>query len=289
MGLLILKEIIMHDFTNCTFLIPYRKTHLKDRENNLIEVLKYLDTFLKTNILLVEQTTDNVTSTEFLINHLYFKNLKISYKNYKSSGCFHKTKLYNIGLSLINTDIVIPYDIDILIPIEQLIKSRNLLMNGYDYCFPFNNQYVEISKKLLEERKKLLNDYNFDYYLNIVKTYTNTLTKNIKDGPPGLLRNCPPGGCLFIKRNTYIDMGMENEDFCGYGPEDSERKFRLKVLEYKQGIVEGYLYHIEHEIEGNRISSQNNKSIFNSLQKMNKEKIKNYYLNKKYKEHYNIK
>jgi len=85
-------------------------------------------------------------------------------------------------------------------------------------------------------------------------------------------------------------MGMENENFCGYAPEDIERKNRLKKLNYKEGIVDGYLFHIEHDLElhSKRISSNENKNIFHLLEKMNADEIKKYYNKLNYKERYQI-
>lgn len=279
----------MIDFTDCTFLIPYKKSNNQDRENNLIEILKYLNIFLKTNVIVMQQENDNEYTLN-LINSKNLFNLNIIHGTYETDiKCFHKTKLYNLGMIEVKTDIVIPYDVDVLFPIQQLIKSKELLMSGCDYSFPFNKKYIEISKKLLTERKKLLKDYNFDYYFNRVITYQNNLSE-LNQKFPGLIRECPPGGCVFIKKNVYIDMGLENENFCGYAPEDQERKSRLKKLNYKEGIVDGNLFHIEHDLEPQmkRISNNENKNIFNLLEKMNADELKKYYKELNYKERYQI-
>ena len=70
---------------------------------------------------------------------------------------------------------------------------------------------------------------------------------------PGIIRGCPPGGCIFIKKQVYIDFGLENEEFHGYAPEDVERKDRLHKLGYRGISIDGDLYHIEHHTEDRRI------------------------------------
>lgn len=272
----------MINFTDCTFLIPYRKGS-QDRENNLVEILKYLNTFFYTNIMLVEQINKNdSTETEQKIKN--FLNLKITYKKYfPENECFHKTKLYNLGLKDINTDIVIPYDNDILIPINQLTLARENLLSGYDYCYPFNQNYIEITKRLPKQRLDLLNTYNFDEYKKQASEYTkNLLNSGIKKGPPGLIRNCPPGGCILIQKKVYIEMGMENEEFCGYGPEDVERKNRLQKLGYSGNSILGDLFHIEHDHSDNdrRISTKHNNQIFSKVELMNKNEVILYYKEK---------
>ena len=278
----------MHDFMDCTFLIPYRKGDNQDREDNLLHVLNFLNKFLKTNVVIIEQA-NNKTETLNILNGKNFSNLNISYNDYINNGCFHKTKLYNLGLKQITTEIVVAYDVDVIFPIEQLVKARENLKNNYDYSYPFNGNYIEISKQLHDERKILLNDFNFDSYTKLVTAiHENNEKIHFRRRPPGIIRACPPGGCVFIKRSVYIEMGMENEDFCGYAPEDAERKQRLKVFGYKEGIVSGNLYHIEHNIEQARISNNQNRSVWLKLQSMDVPALMNHYKEKNYKKLYGI-
>ena len=101
----------MLDFTDCTFLIPYKISN-KDRENNLLHVLRYLNTFLKTNVVVIEQKNNILTNTLNIINSKHFNNISLIYKEYDSGHNlnFHKTKLYNLGMQEIKSEIVIPYD-----------------------------------------------------------------------------------------------------------------------------------------------------------------------------------
>jgi predicted glycosyltransferase involved in capsule biosynthesis len=191
--------------------------------------------------------------------------------------------LYNLGLNDINTNIVIPYDSDILIPINQLILAKESLLKGNDYCYPFNQNYIDISKRLPQQRLNLLKTYNFDEYKKEATEYTkNLLNSGIRRGPPGLIRNCPPGGCIFIKKEIYIEMGMENEEFCGYGPEDVERKNRLRKLGYSGDSIFGDLFHIEHDHLDNdrRISTKNNNEVFSKVELMNRDEVILYYKEK---------
>ena len=280
----------MHDFMDCTFLIPYRKGDNQDREDNLLHVLNFLNKFLKTNVLIIEQA-NNKTETLNILNRKNFSNLNLSYNVYHSNDCFHKTKLYNLGLKQITTEIVVAYDVDVLIPVNQLVEARESLNSGADYCYPFNGNYVEIPKELHDERTTLLSNFDFDNYMKIVtKLHTENEKISIRKRPPGMIRGCPPGGCVFIKRKIYIEMGMENEDFCGYGPEDAERKQRLKVFGYKEAIVNGNLYHIEHiyEQDNRRITSSHNRSVWLRLQSMDVPALMNHYREKNYKNKYQV-
>lgn len=272
----------MHDFSNCTVLLPFMVDN-SDRIFNLNEVLKYLNTVLKTEILLVQQCCSDSKKVE--ISHSSFPNLDIKHILYINSGIFHKTKLYNMGLVKIKTPIVISLDSDVLLPINQLLEAKHNLENGIDYCFPFSGKYVEITKLLPEQRSSLLKTYRFDSYMTALSDYEDAYAKikiRRQDRHPGLIRNCPPGGCIFINQQVYLNMGMENEDFTGYSPEDAERKHRLQVLGYTTKPVEGNLYHIEHDINHKRITNSTDAILFKTLATYSKDKIKQYYLDKNY-------
>jgi predicted glycosyltransferase involved in capsule biosynthesis len=56
----------------------------------------------------------------------------------------------------------------------------------------------------------------------------------------------PVGGAFMVNRRRYIEAGMENEHFYGWGPEDRERYIRWYKLGYKVGRIKGPLYHLYH-------------------------------------------
>ena len=74
--------------------------------------------------------------------------------------------------------------------------------------------------------------------------------------------------------------------FVGYGPEDAERKIRLEILQYKNKNVNGHLFHIEHNIAKKRISNPYSVKIFDTIKKMSKQQIIDYYKNLNYRKKY---
>jgi hypothetical protein len=270
----------MLNFTNVTFLIPFMADE-HDRLFNLNVVLRYLNLNFNSNILIVEQGVKKSN-----INYNNYFNLNIDHLLYENPNTFHKTKLYNMGLSLIKTKNTVCLDSDILIPIPQIVEAKNNLDAGINYCFPFNRNYIEITKQLVKERENFLQTYDFERYLSILKYYDSP--KKRRNRLTGMIRNCPPGGCLFIQTGIYIDMGMENEDFFGYAPEDAERKHRLKLFGYSTKEVVGDIYHIDHAISHKRIANNDSKKIYNFLISMNKEQLKKYYQNKAYYKQYGV-
>lgn len=57
----------------------------------------------------------------------------------------------------------------------------------------------------------------------------------------------PVGGGFLAKRKAYMEAGMENERFYGWGREDGERINRWKILKYRYVRVPGPLFHLTPE------------------------------------------
>ena len=272
----------MIDFTDCTFLIPFMNS-CSDRSFNLKTILKYLNQHIKTNVFISEQFSNkhNIFPVDMNVNE--YPNLNINHNKINiENDCIHKTKLYNIGISQIKTEIISTYDSDVLIPVQQMLQSKNALIElNCDYSYPFNREYIEISKRLPSERNLLLQTFNFDNYLNSIKT--------IKNIPVGIIKSCPPGGCMFLKTKVYIEVGMENEYFIGYAPEDVERKSRLEKFNCKNKNIDGHLFHIEHNTSKRRLSCRDSVNLLQALNEMNREELKAYYNRLDYKTKYGIK
>jgi hypothetical protein len=83
---------------------------------------------------------------------------------------------------------------------------------------------------------------------------------------------------------------MENENFVAYAPEDKERFYRFNTLGYNVGRINGYVYHLEH-VRGqnswfNNPHMQSNNNLWEKIQKMNKEELKDYYSKQDYLKKY---
>jgi len=98
------------------------------------------------------------------------------------------------------------------------------------------------------------------------------------------------GHVQFFNRQSYISGGMENENFKGSSPEDKERFFRFTTLGYKVGRIDDYVYHLEHKrnnnswptsYHSNPYMSENIK-LWEELQTLNKEQLRQYYSNQSY-------
>ena len=87
---------------------------------------------------------------------------------------------------------------------------------------------------------------------------------------------------------------MENENFRGSSPEDKERYFRFTTLGYKVNRIENFIYHLEHSrgrnswptsVQGNPYMRENFE-VWESIQKMDKQQLINYYSTQSYLKKY---
>ena len=98
------------------------------------------------------------------------------------------------------------------------------------------------------------------------------------------------GGAIFWNKKVFVEGGMENENFVAYSPEDKERFYRFTTLGYNVGRIDNYVYHLEHARGHNSWINNphmNNNNLWDKIQKMNQNELKQYYSNQEYLKKYN--
>lgn len=257
------------DFTNSTFIIPVR-LESQDRIANFSIVIKFLTKYLDTNIIIYEQGIQSVAHNLPKIH----PNIRHLFEKSSSKEPFHRTRYLNQMIMLSQTPITVNYDLDIILPIESLLLSQDLILNkGLDMIFPFG--YGDFQKNVDKTIKsKLFNSLESD---ELQKLF------NIMDQNSTILPSLY-GHAQFFKTSSYIEGGMENESFISYGPEDVERACRFLKLGYKVGHLTGdhhYVYHLDHERGKNSSSSnpffESNVKLYNHLLELDISELKQYY------------
>ena len=94
------------------------------------------------------------------------------------------------------------------------------------------------------------------------------------------------GWAQFFKKSSYIQGGMENENFKAYAPEDKERYYRFNMLGYSVGRIENYVYHLEHARGENSWFNnphmEGNNAEWDKIQGMSKDNLLKYYSEQEY-------
>jgi hypothetical protein len=272
----------MIDLSKATFIIPLR-IESSDRMRNIITLLCFLFENFDTNVIIKEVDSKPVFEENVLpqVKEFIDRDINLIHVFEKSDDpVFYRMHILNEMLAMVRTDVVINYDCDVLMPVETYKNAYDSILDGtFDVVYPYGNgnyqKQVSVNDDIVSEF--LNEDFNFSI-----------LDKNSQ------VSSSDFGWIQFFKRSSYFEGGMENENFRGSSPEDKERFFRFTTLGYNVGRIDNWIYHLEHSrgpnswpnsIQGNPYMEQNFE-LWNSLQQMNKEQLKEYYSNQTYLKKY---
>ncbi len=215
------------DLKDLSFLIPIRIDSI-DRLENLEIVLDFIISNFATNIHILEAAP---------LNNKYLSKLfpeidRITFIE-DHNPVFYRTKYINKLVSESTTTFVAVWDADVLVAKNQIVKSMQLLREKEaDFVLPYE-------KNLLDTSKIIRDLYYQERNINMLK---NNSAKMKKMYPPVAV-----GGGFMANRNSYIESGIENLNFYGWGLEDGERVCRWKILEYNMKRIPGDMYHLTHQ------------------------------------------
>ena len=272
----------MIDLKSCTFIIPVR-IESEDRMRNVITVLCYLLENFDTKVILKEVDTESVFEKEVLpqikdylgdainnLTHLFEQS---------DDPVFYRMKIINEMLHMSDTPVIGNYDGDVLFKPETYIKAVEMIDDGYDIVYPYG--FGEYQKQVFADDNDvsefLSNDFDFGILDKKSKMY-----------------DAQYGHVQFLNRKSYIDAGMENENFRGSSPEDKERYYRFEKLGYKVGRIDDQVYHLEHSrgrnswpnsVQGNPYM-QENFEVWEKINKMNTQELWDYYSSQEYLKKY---
>ena len=272
----------MVDLSNATFIIPLR-IESEDRMRNIVTLLCFLFGNFDTNVIVKEVDSDPVFEQNVLpqVKEFVGRDINLAHIFEKSDDLvFYRMHILNEMLTMTKTDIVINYDCDVLMPVQTYVNAYDAILSGtYDVVYPYGNgnyqKQVNVTNEIVSE---FLNE-DFDFSI---------LDKNSQ------VSSSDFGWVQFFNRSIYLEGGMENENFRGSSPEDKERFFRFTTLGYNVGRIDNWIYHLEHSrgpnswptsIQGNPYMTQNFE-IWNYIQTLNKEQLKEYYSNQEYLKKY---
>jgi tetratricopeptide (TPR) repeat protein len=207
------------DLSDVTFLIPLR-IDSGERLRNVIATTNWLVNTFSTNVIVGVADTENMRAI------LDPRVLVVSIDD-NPTFPFHVTRAFNELFQTVNTPIFVHYDTDVLVPEQQLIEAVSLIRNNSaDLVLPY------------------------DVWVHVPSDEVDTLvtTNDISYASVGYPRSIgiPTGGCVIRTVTNFIAMGMDNEHFIGWSPEDQERLHRAEALGSRISRIPGSLFHLEH-------------------------------------------
>lgn len=210
-----------YDFNDVTFAIVFR-ADTKDSIQNIVTVIKYLTKNFNTNIIVLE--ADRKAN---LKNHPVLKECNVAYYYIDDDNpLFCKNKYYNIIAKMMTTNIIAKYDPDVIVPAPQLNLSVLAIRYAeYHVSYPYDGRIVSTTGVLRSAFAESFDTSLFYKYLTLPETPSSFFA-----------------GCVLFNRNTYIKIGMENENLNGTGREAKEIYERSKIMGYRVERQEGLLF-----------------------------------------------
>jgi hypothetical protein len=138
------------DLTEATFIIPIR-IESSDRLRNVITTTAFLLENFETNIIIKEVDNESVFQRDALpilkdildvdvnVNHIFEQS---------NDSSFHRQKVLNEMIMESNTDIVVNYDCDALLPIDSYVKAYQSILSGEcDVVYPYGQGMYQYQVK----------------------------------------------------------------------------------------------------------------------------------------------
>ena len=274
----------MIDLKSCTFIIPVR-IESEDRIRNIITVLCYLLDNFDAKVILKEVDQEPIFEEELLPQIIEYvgdsiKNLTHVFEQ-SNDPVFYRMQILNEMIDMADTSVIANYDGDVLFKPETYVNSVKMIEDGYDIVYPYG--FGEYQKQVFADDELvsefLSNDCDFSILDSKSRMY-----------------DAQYGHVQFLNRKSYIEAGMENENFRGSSPEDKERHYRFEKMGYKVGRIDDQVYHLEHSrgnnswpnsVQGNPYMRENF-DVWETLQKMDKKQLLDYYSTQEYLKKYTI-
>ena len=267
------------DLSQATFIIPIR-IESPDRLRNVVTTTAFLMENFDTNIIIKEVDKepvfqrDAIPFLEEILDFNIWQNFNYIFEK-SDDPLFHRQRILNEMIIESDTEIVINYDADAILPKESYELAYKGIMDGvYDVVYPYGSGMYQKQVAATDVTVSSFLETGDYEFLNAV---SNDHTSDF-------------GWVQFFRRQVYIDGGMENENFKAYAPEDKERYYRFNMLGYSIGRIENYVYHLEHARGENSWFSNphmdDNQMEWVKLSNMTKEQLLQYYSEQEYLKKY---
>lgn len=208
-----------------TIVIPVR-IDCRERKENLDAVIRSLIKIERLSIIILEADVKQ--------KYLLCENCeRIKYVFISDDDCiFHRTRYLNILLKMSPTDVVGVWDTDVLLDERQLKEATDAINNGVTLCYPYDGSFLFLNSEQSEAAKKNVTSF--------FKEKNKEIVNAPRMGRPSV------GGAFLINKHRYLQLGGENEEFYGWGPEDAERFKRMEIFEQPISRISGNLFHLYH-------------------------------------------
>jgi len=209
---------------NLTFLIPIR-IESECRLENVQCILHYLSNWVECHVLVLEADISEKVNVPEGITKIFVED---------HNPVFFRTRYINQMVEKANTPFLAVWDADVLLNPAQLLSGLEILQkNEADMVFPYNGNFYAVSQFIKEV---------FLQHQDRLEILEQNICRMM------LMYSFPSvGGGFLVNKKAYIEAGIENENFFGWGLQDAERIKRWEILGYRIKRTDGVLFHLPHE------------------------------------------
>lgn len=253
-----------------TYIIPIR-IESPDRERNVSTSVRYLLKNTDGIILIKEYAKEQLVPRT--LGEEVMENDRVKYMYEEGQGAFHRTRILNDMLELVDTPVTCNYDADVILSPSTCRSAETLIMsNEADAVYPYPHASTGQIQVFFDNKK--------DRFLSSLK---------IEDIISSKWRFCwaHAGFCVFVRTKDYIKAGGEHEGFVSYGPEDGERITRLETMGLAvKRLNDQVVYHMEHSRTHDSSTDNphysSNHKLFDDLTKMTRTQLTSHLINQPY-------
>lgn len=245
-----------------TIAIPVRIDSI-ERKENLDAVLSFLLEVTQATIIVLE--ADN--KQHFIYSE---PNPRVEYLFIEDCDpIYHIARYRNKLLRMSKTNTVGLWDADIIINRRQIINSVKAIKDGASLCYPYDGHFIFLDKEQSMQAK------------SDVISFLSNQNKEKSCLPHG---RTSVGGAFIVNKERYLQLGGENENFYGWGFEDTERFKRMEILREPVTRISGVLFHLYHprgvnSVYGNDERGKNNIKEFIRICRMTPKVLREYITN----------
>jgi hypothetical protein len=220
----------MTDLTDVTFLVPLR-IDSQERKENADALIKYTFGHFNTSFIVLEADS----TRKFYPKHQPEGFQYVFMED--ANEVFHRTKWINRLILMAKTPFAAVWDADAIAPPEQIVDAVKVLSEkAAVMSFPYDGRFYSCDKVSCDLFRRLLNIEILLKRVSVMK---------LMHGYHSV------GGAFIVNKVKYLEVGGENENFYGWGPEDAERVKRLEILGLPIYYSAGVLFHLWHPIGKN--------------------------------------
>jgi predicted glycosyltransferase involved in capsule biosynthesis len=232
---------------NTTVIIHFRND-CEDRIFNLKTILRYLNDVVKPREIILINDDKNIDPIMKWVKDSY-PSIKLLYL--ENSDEFKKSYSFNESAKRATSNILCFYDVDVLIPLDQLVIAERLIYdNESDHVYPFGGLFIDVKKHFFD---------NFlpTFDLGILKSEIKETTLGYFNGNVEIVSDKSPGGCNIISKEAFEKIGGYDDNFIGWGFEDTDFRERSgKINRVKYLNKTDFLYHLEHSTHSDIVRSE---------------------------------